>query len=44
MGALGRREREDEIYRRVEAEELGGGEELLLFLPARSFMASPDEN
>jgi len=37
-----RREREEE--RRVEAEELGAREELPLFLPAPSFMASADED
>jgi len=37
----GRREREEE--RRVEAEELGAGVELSLFLPTPSFMASADE-
>jgi len=36
----GRREREEE--RRAEAKELGG-EELLLFLPTPSFMASSGE-
>jgi len=36
-----RREREEE--RRVEAEELGAGEELPLFLPTPSFMASAEE-
>jgi len=36
-----RREREEE--RRAEAEELGAGEEVPLFLPTPSFMASADE-
>ena len=36
-----RREREEE--REAEAEELGAGEELPLFLPAPSFMASAGE-
>ena len=37
-----RREREEE--RVAEAEELGAGEELPLFLPTPSFMASADED
>ena len=38
---LERREREEE--REAEAEELGAGEELPLFLPTPSFMASANE-
>jgi len=39
-----REHREQEEERRAEAEELGAGEELPLFLPTPSFMASAEDD